>query len=68
MALIDVSPRCKAMSGLGATADIGRRCGLNGLVAFDPGCVKTLPTVASAQQKKRISRRGDSFVRRRHSV
>ena len=24
---IDVSLRCKAMSGLGATADIGRRCG-----------------------------------------
>ncbi len=36
MALSDVSLRCKAMSGLGATADIGRRYGLDGSVAFDP--------------------------------
>jgi hypothetical protein len=36
MALSDVSQRCKAMSGLGATADIGRRYGLDGSVAFDP--------------------------------
>ena len=36
MALNDVSPRCKAMSGLGATADIGRCHGLDGSVAFDP--------------------------------
>ena len=35
MALIDVSLRCKGMSGLGTTADIRRRCGLNGSVAFD---------------------------------
>ena len=36
MALSDVSLRRKAMSGLGATADIGRRYGLDGSVAFDP--------------------------------
>jgi hypothetical protein len=36
MALSDVSQRCKAMSDLGATADIGRRYGLDGSVAFDP--------------------------------
>ena len=30
MALSDVSLRCKAMSGLGATADIGRRYVLGG--------------------------------------
>ena len=40
MALSDVSLRCKAMSGLGATADIGRRNGLDGSVAFDP--IRTL--------------------------
>ncbi len=36
MALCDVSQRCKATSDLGATADIGRRYGLDGSVAFDP--------------------------------
>ena len=36
MALSDVLLRCKAMSDLGATADIGRRYGLDGSVAFDP--------------------------------
>jgi hypothetical protein len=36
MALGDVLQRCKAMSDLGATADIGRRYGLDGSVAFDP--------------------------------
>ncbi len=36
MALSDVSLRRKAVSGLGATADIGRRYGLDGSVAFDP--------------------------------
>ena len=36
LALSDVSLPCKAMSGLGATADIGRRYGLDGSVAFDP--------------------------------
>ena len=30
MALSDVALRCEAMSGLGATADIGRRYGLDG--------------------------------------
>ena len=32
----DVSQRCKATSDLGTTADIGRRYGLDGSVAFDP--------------------------------
>ena len=36
MALSDVALRCEAMSGLGATADIGRRYGLDRSVAFDP--------------------------------
>ena len=36
MALSDVSLRGKAMSGLGATADIGLRYRLDGSVAFDP--------------------------------
>ena len=36
MALSDASPRCKTMSGLGATTDIGRRCGVDGSVANDP--------------------------------
>jgi hypothetical protein len=35
LALNDVSLRCKAMSGLGATADVGRRYRLDGSVAFD---------------------------------
>jgi hypothetical protein len=34
VALSDVSQRCKATSDLGATADIGRRYGLDGSVAL----------------------------------
>ena len=40
-ALSDASLRRKTMFGLGATADIGRRYGLDGSVAIDPGCVIT---------------------------
>jgi hypothetical protein len=36
MALRVISLGCKAMSGLGATADIGRHYGLDGSVAFYP--------------------------------
>jgi hypothetical protein len=41
---------------------------LAGMAAYDPGCVKTLEAVASAQQKNRIWDLGESFVRERHSV
>jgi hypothetical protein len=34
----------------------------------DPGCVKTLPKVVSAQQKNRTCRLGESFMRKRHSA
>ena len=65
MALSDVSLRCKAMSGLGATADIGRRCGLGSSVAFDPN----RKPVARAKTTYRIAEAGsdadgrDVFVR-----
>jgi hypothetical protein len=36
MAQSDVSQRCKAMSDLGPTADMRRRYGLDGSVAFEP--------------------------------
>ena len=35
MALSDISLRCKPMSGLGATTDIGRRCALDGSAALN---------------------------------
>ena len=50
----DVSLRCKVMSGLGATADIAQRCGLDASVAFDrycsliPGLVVKLSTIILA--------------------
>jgi len=34
----------------------------------DPGCVKTLETVITAQQKNRTCGFGDSLMRERHSV
>jgi hypothetical protein len=36
LAQSDVSQRCKAISDLGGTGDIGRRFGLDGSAAFDP--------------------------------
>jgi hypothetical protein len=35
---------------------------------FDPGCVKTLEPVITAQQKNRTCGFGDSLMRERHSV
>ena len=51
MALSDVSQRCKAMSDLEATADIGRRYGLDGSVAFDP--TATFAAMQRTKQKPR---------------
>jgi len=36
--------------------------------SIDPGCVKTLEAVVSAQQKKRTRGLGESFMRERHSI
>ena len=41
MAHRDILLRCVAMSGLGATADIARCCGLDGSVAFDPSATNS---------------------------
>jgi hypothetical protein len=30
---------------------------------FDPGCVKTLEAIVTAQQTNRIRRHGESFIR-----
>ena len=74
---LDIRCRLLALSG---QSDRARVCPLsdqsgqrwilarNGLSAFDPGCVKTLPTVVSTQQKNRTCRLGESFMRQRHSV
>src|SRR5450830_294997 len=39
-----------------------------GMSAKGLGCVKTLPTVVSTQQKNRTCRLGESFMRQGHSV
>jgi hypothetical protein len=38
------------------------------MTEFDPGCVKTLEAVVTAQQTNRTGDRGKSFIRERHPV